>query len=281
MRTISSIKQMQKFSNRQREGGRTIALVPTMGYLHKGHLSLMVEGRKRADILIISIFVNPTQFGKGEDYQEYPRDLTRDKKLAREAGVDIIFAPKTSLMYPPDYQTWVEVREVTRNLCGASRPGHFQGVTTVVAKLFNIIKPHIALFGEKDFQQLVTIKRMAADLNFDIKILGMPTVRENDGLAMSSRNTYLSPRERESALSLSRSLRRARELVSSGERNTTRVIEEIKGIIGKEKLINIDYIKICDTDNLKELKKIDRKAVMALAAKLGQTRLIDNCILKP
>lgn len=272
---------MQEFCRRQRQKGKIIALVPTMGYLHEGHLSLMEEGRRRVDLLIISIFVNPTQFGKGEDYQKYPRDLESDKGLARKVGVDVIFAPKTSLMYPSGYQTWVEVTEVTKNLCGASRPGHFSGVTTVVAKLFNIIEPHIALFGEKDFQQLVTIKQMVADLNFDIEIVGMPTVREKDGLALSSRNTYLSPPERAAALSLSRSLRRARELIASGERSAPRIIQEVKATIGREKLIDIDYIKICDIDNLKVLRKIDQRAVLALAVKLEKTRLIDNCILEP
>ncbi len=272
---------MQKFSDHQRQEGKVIALVPTMGYLHKGHLNLMEEGRRRADVLIISIFVNPTQFGKGEDYQEYPRDLARDKKLARKVGADVIFTPKTSLMYPSGYQTWVEVKEVTKNLCGASRPGHFSGVTTVVAKLFNIIKPHIALFGEKDFQQLVTIKRMVMDLNFDIEIVGMPTVREEDGLALSSRNTYLAPRERAAALSLSRSLRRAQELIATGERNASRIIQEVKAIIGREKIIDIDYINICDIEGLKDLRKIEQRAVIALAVKLGKTRLIDNCILLP
>lgn len=281
MRIISSIKQMQEFCRRQRQKGKVIALVPTMGYLHEGHLSLMEEGRRRADLLIISIFVNPTQFGKGEDYQEYPRDLECDKGLARKVGVDVIFAPETSLMYPSGYQTWVEVTEVTKNLCGASRPGHFSGVTTVVAKLFNISKPHIALFGEKDFQQLVAIKRMVADLNFDIEIVGMPTVREEDGLALSSRNTYLSTQERTAALSLSRSLRRARGFITSGERSAPRIIRAVKAIVGREKLIDIDYIKICDVESLKELRKIDQRAVLALAVRLGKIRLIDNCILEP
>ncbi len=272
---------MQEFSGRQRQKGEVIALVPTMGYLHKGHLSLMEDGRRRADLLVISIFVNPTQFGKGKDYQEYPRDLARDKNLARKVGVDVIFAPEISLMYPSGYQTWVEVREVTKNLCGASRPGHFSGVTTVVAKLFNIIKPHIALFGEKDFQQLVTIKRMVADLNFDIEIVGMPTAREEDGLALSSRNTYLSPQERTAALSLCRSLRQARELIASGGKSAPRIIQGVKAIISREKLIDIDYIKICDVENFKDLREIEQRAVLALAVKLGETRLIDNCILEP
>jgi pantoate--beta-alanine ligase len=184
-------------------------------------------------------------------------------------------------MYPSGYQTWVEVTEVTKNLCGVSRPGHFSGVTTVVAKLFNIIKPHIALFGEKDFQQLVAIKRMVADLNFDIEIVGMPTVREEDGLALSSRNTYLSTQERTSALSLSQSLRRARGFITSGERSAPRIIRAVKAIIGREKLIDIDYIKICDVESLKELRKIDQRAVLALAVRLGKIKLIDNCILEP
>ncbi|MFH1626321.1 MAG: pantoate--beta-alanine ligase [Pseudomonadota bacterium] len=276
MKIISSIREMQKFSEDARSGGKIIALVPTMGFLHEGHLELMEEGRKRAGLLIISIFVNPTQFGRGEDLEKYPRDLERDKGLAQRVGVDTIFTPLASEMYPAGYQTYVNVEEVTKNLCGASRPTHFRGVTTVVAKLFNIVKPHIALFGEKDFQQLVTVRQMVRDLNFDVEIVGVSTVREEDGLAMSSRNAYLTPEEHKAALSLSRSISKARDLFQLGERGAENIIREVIRIVGSETLTDIDYVKICDSQTLEDIDKIDRDAVLALAVKVGRTRLIDN-----
>jgi pantoate--beta-alanine ligase len=280
MRLITSIKQMQELAEKLRRDGKIISFVPTMGYLHQGHLSLMEEGKKRGDILVISIFVNPTQFGVGEDYAVYPRDLERDKKLAESVGVDIVLTPSESEIYPKGYQTFVQVEEVTKNLCGISRPTHFRGVTTVVAKLFNIIKPHIAIFGEKDFQQLVTIRQMVRDLHYDIEIVGMPIYRENDGIAMSSRNTYLNPEERKAALCLYRSLKRASELFNSGEQKAGTIIREVRNIIEAEKIVNIEYIKICDTENLQDLTIVDREAVVALAVKIGVTRLIDNLVLK-
>jgi len=281
MRFITSIKKMQELSERLRKEGKVISFVPTMGYLHHGHLSLMEEGKKRGDVLVISIFVNPTQFGMGEDYAVYPRDLERDKRLAESVGVDIIFAPTEAEMYPKAYQTFVQVEEVTKNLCGVSRPTHFRGVTTVVAKLFNIVKPQVAIFGEKDFQQLVTIRQMVRDLNYEIEIVGMPTYREDDGLAMSSRNTYLNPEERKAALSLYRSLKRASELLNLGEKRAERIIQEVSKIMEAEELIKVDYIKICDSENLKDLITVDREAIVAIAAKVGKTRLIDNLVLKP
>ncbi|KAF0123665.1 MAG: pantoate--beta-alanine ligase [bacterium] len=277
MKIINSIKEMQKFSEGSRLKDKIIALVPTMGFLHQGHLELMEEGKKRADILIISIFVNPTQFGVGEDLEKYPRDMKRDKDLAEGVGVDIIFAPSASEMYPKGYQTYVNVEDVTRNLCGVSRPTHFRGVTTVVAKLFNIVKPHIAIFGEKDFQQLVTIRQMVKDLNFDIEIVGIPTVREKDGLAMSSRNAYLTPEERKAALSLNQAISEARNLFKSGERRSESILREVKKRIESESLTDIDYVKICDSQTLEYIKEIDRDAVLAMAVKVGRTRLIDNC----
>ena len=277
MKIINSIKEMQGFSEDSRLSGKTIALVPTMGFLHQGHLQLMEEGKKRADILIISIFVNPTQFGVGEDLEKYPRDMERDEKLAEGVGVDVIFAPPVSEMYPKGYQTYVNVEDVTRNLCGVSRPTHFRGVTTVVAKLFNIVKPHIAIFGEKDFQQLVTIRQMLKDLNFDIEIVGIPTVREKDGLAMSSRNTYLAPEERKAALSLNQAISIARDLFRSGEKNPERIIREVRRRIESESLTNIDYIKICNSQTLEDIEEIDGDTVLAMAVKVGKTRLIDNC----
>jgi pantoate--beta-alanine ligase len=280
MRFITSIKEMQELAERLRRQGKVISFVPTMGYLHQGHLSLMEEGRKRGDVLIISIFVNPTQFGVGEDYALYPRDLERDKRLAERVGVDVIFVPTEEEMYPQAYQTFVQVEEVTKNLCGISRPHHFKGVTTVVAKLFNIVKPHIALFGEKDFQQMVTIRQMVRNLNYDIEIVGMPTYREEDGLAMSSRNTYLKPEERKAALSLYRSLKRASELFQAGEKKAEKVIQEVRKIIEAEELITVDYIKVCDSEDLKDLVIVDREALVAVAVKIGKTRLIDNLVLK-
>lgn len=281
MKLITSIKEMQSLAEKLRREGKIISFVPTMGYLHKGHLSLMEEGKKRGDVLIISIFVNPTQFGAGEDYAVYPRNLEKDKRLAEGVGVDIIFTPNEGEMYPKAYQTFVQVEGVTKNLCGISRPTHFKGVTTIVAKLFNIVKPHVAIFGEKDYQQLVTIRQMVRDLDYDIKIVGMPTYREEDGLAMSSRNTHLDPEERKAALCLYRSLKMASELFNSGGKKAERIIQEIRKIIEAERLITIDYIKICDTEHLKDLTMIDREALIALAVKVGKTRLIDNIVLNP
>lgn len=280
MKIINNIKAMQEFSENYRLSGKTIALVPTMGFFHQGHLKLMEEGRKRADLLVISIFINPTQFGVEEDFERYPRDLERDKRLAQQVGVDIIFAPSALEMYPKHYQTYVNVEEVTRNLCGISRPTHFRGVATVVAKLFNIVKPHIAIFGEKDFQQLVTIKRMVSDLNFDIDIVGVPTFREKDGLAMSSRNTYLSPEERKAALSLNRAISKASDLFGSGERAVESLLREVEKVIESEGLVQIDYVKICDPQTLEDIEAIDRDAVLAMAVTIGGTRLIDNLIFE-
>ncbi len=279
MQTITSIKEMQTLSNRVREEGKTIALVPTMGLFHQGHLSLMEEGRRRGDLLVISIFVNPTQFGAGEDYEDYPRDMERDKQLAEETGVDVIFAPSVAEMYPSGNQTCVSVEEVTKNLCGISRPMHFRGVTTVVCKLLNIVKPHVAIFGEKDFQQLVAIRQMVSDLNLDMEIVGMPVYREEDGLAMSSRNRYLTTDGRKAALCLSHSLKRAKGLFEQGERKTEEIIKEIKKIIEAEKLARIDYVKICDVKTLKDVEQINQEAVLALAVKIGKARLIDNIVL--
>ncbi len=221
MKIISSIREMQAFSESVRNAGQKISFVPTMGYFHEGHLSLMREGRQRGDCLAISIYVNPTQFGPSEDFEKYPRDFERDSSLADGVGVDVIFYPEDKEMYPELYQTYVNVENVTENLCGLSRPGHFRGVTTVCAKLFNIVKPHYAIFGRKDFQQLIAIKRMVLDLNMDLEIIGMPIVREADGLAMSSRNVYLRTEEREAALSLSRSLKMAKEMYDRGEKDVS------------------------------------------------------------
>lgn len=272
---------MQEFSESSRLNGKTIALVPTMGFFHEGHIKLMEEGKKRADILMISIFVNPTQFSVGEDFEKYPRDWERDKKMAEGAGVDVIFAPSALDMYPNGYQTYVNVEEVTKNLCGMARPTHFRGVTTVVAKLFLIMKPHIAIFGEKDFQQLATIRRMVKDLNFDIEIVGFPTVREEDGLAMSSRNTYLSSEERQSALSLSQSLQLAKKRVAEGIKDANTIVEEVSTFIGAHPYTKKDYVALCHPETLEEIQRVANPSLLALAVWVGKTRLIDNAILTP
>jgi pantoate--beta-alanine ligase len=278
MKIISSIREMQVFSESARNSGQKISFVPTMGYFHDGHLSLMREGRQRADCLAISIYVNPTQFGPSEDFEKYPRDFERDKGLAEDAGVDVIFYPEDKEMYPEHYQTYVNVENVTQNLCGMSRPGHFRGVTTVCAKLFNIVKPHYAIFGEKDFQQLVAIKRMVLDLNMDLDIIGMAIVREPDGLAMSSRNVYLKTDEREAALSLSRSLNIAKEMYDRGERDVAPILAPVRKYIERHPHTNIDYAKICDTTTLKDIGHIEGESVLALAVKINKTRLIDNYV---
>ena len=249
-----------------------------MGYLHEGHLHLMREGEKRGECLVVSIYVNPTQFGASEDFERYPRDMERDSRMAESTGVDVIFCPTNSDMYPAHYQTFVNVEEVTQNLCGLSRSGHFRGVATVCCKLFHIVKPHTAIFGKKDFQQLVAIRRMVEDLNMDIKIVGMPTVREADGLAMSSRNAYLKEDERTAALNLSRSLLLAQKLFNDGQRDAAEILkavtENLKGI----PLLRLEYAKICDTETLKDLPHLGKEAVLAMAVYVGKTRLIDNYV---
>lgn len=281
MDVIQSTEKMQAWAEATRKEGRSIAFVPTMGFLHEGHLVLMREGKKRCDRLVVSIFVNPTQFGVGEDLDKYPRDMEGDRAKCLQEGVDVIFAPSSPDVYPPLYQTFVNVNQVTQHLCGLSRPTHFRGVTTVVAKLFNLVKPHVAVFGEKDYQQLVTIRRMVKDLNFDLEIVGIPTVREADGLAMSSRNKYLSPEERIQALCLQASLRHVQALCSQGIRDSRSLIREAEAIISAQPSATIDYLKICHPETLEDLDSIATEALMALAVKVGTTRLIDNCILKP
>ena len=279
MKIIESIVEMQQLSLAARGAGTAIALVPTMGYLHEGHASLMREGRRIGGLLVVSIFVNPVQFGVGEDFAAYPRDLERDIKIAGACGVDLIFAPSAAAMYPPGYQTYTEVEKLTLPLCGANRPGHFRGVTTVVGKLFNIVQPHAALFGRKDYQQLAVIRRMVADLNIPVEIIGMPIVREADGLAMSSRNAYLSPTERKSALCLCRSLEAAQALYQSGERDPSILRERAMAVIGAEAATVVEYVELRDDDTLEEIRKADDRTLLALAVRIGKTRLIDNCIL--
>lgn len=268
---------MQALSESKRRQGRRIVLVPTMGYFHEGHLNLMRFGRNQGDYLAVSIYVNPMQFAPTEDFTAYPRDFERDKKLAEGVGVDWIFSPDHREMYPEGYQTHVEVENVTNNLCGISRPRFFRGVTTVCTKLFHIVKPHVTVFGRKDFQQYVTIQRMVQDLNMDIEVIGMRTTRESDGLAMSSRNVYLKSEERESALSLSRSLLLAKGLYEKGERETEVILKTVREFIDGHSYVKIDYVQICDLMTMKDVSRIDEGgAVLALAIWVGKTRLIDN-----
>jgi pantoate--beta-alanine ligase len=281
MRIIERVSEMQQQAEAWRQAGRRIVLVPTMGYLHEGHLDLMRKGRKLGDVLAISIFVNPTQFGPSEDFARYPRDTERDIRLSEGVGVDVVFMPKAEEIYPQGYQTYVEVTWVTLPLCGRSRPGHFRGVATVVAKLFNIMKPHAAVFGEKDFQQLVTIRRMVQDLNMDIEIVPHPIVREIDGLAMSSRNKYLSSEQRQTALHLSRSLENARNMVREGERNGDAILRRVREILESDGDVRVDYVQLCRPDTLEEIDRIDAPSLLALAVYVGVTRLIDNCVLDP
>jgi pantoate--beta-alanine ligase len=280
MDVLKSIKEMKAFSAQARRRGKTIAFVPTMGFFHEGHLSLMREGRRRGDLVIVSLFVNPTQFAPHEDLKNYPRNFRRDCQMAEEGGVDILFAPEVEEMYPSDHQTSVQVEKVTRNLCGRSRPTHFRGVTTVVMMLFEIVTPHVAIFGEKDYQQLVTIRQMVRDLHMSVEVVGMPTVREADGLAMSSRNTYLLPEERKAALSLYRSLQRAKELLQKGEQRGGRILEGMNGILQSEPLVRMDYIQLCDACTLQDVDRVKGDVVVALAAYVGKTRLIDNLVYR-
>ncbi len=281
MRVITDPREMRMHAEDLRRDGRRIAFVPTMGFLHQGHISLMEEGRRRSDVLIVSIFVNPTQFGPGEDLARYPRDLDGDLEKVRKTGADFVFTPDAAGMYASGHDTWVEPGELGRPLDGEKRPGHFRGVCTVVAKLFNIVRPHLAVFGEKDYQQLLIIRRMVTDLDLGIEIVGMPIVREPDGLAMSSRNSYLSSDERAQSLALSKALARAEELLRGGEHHVTRLIEAARAEIAEAPLARIDYAELRDAETLLPVDHVDRSVVLALAVYLGKTRLIDNRVLSP
>ena len=280
MKIVKTIKEIREIVMQQQKMGRTIGLVPTMGYLHKGHLSLVEEARRNNDFIVMSIFVNPTQFGQNEDFDKYPRDLVRDARLAEDAGVDVIFSPEAGEMYPEGYKTYVNVEGITEVLCGKSRPGHFRGVTTVVCKLFNIVKPDRAYFGQKDAQQAAVIKKMVRDLDFDIEIVTCPIVREEDGLAMSSRNVYLDEQQRKSALILSKSLFEARRRILEGERDKQKILDNILQMLHTEKSAEVDYVEIVNADTLEDIEEIKGKVLIALAVKFGTTRLIDNIILE-
>jgi pantoate--beta-alanine ligase len=280
MQVFDTVSGLRKFLAAHRTVCKRIGLVPTMGYLHAGHLSLVHAARRECDVVVLSIFVNPKQFGPQEDFTTYPRDMEGDLRQAREAGVDAVFAPSVEEMYPPDFLTEVAVHELTAPLCGASRPGHFNGVTTVVAKLFNIVGPDRAYFGQKDYQQVTVLRKMATDLCMPLEVITCPTVREPDGLAMSSRNAYLNPTERQAALVLSRTLRLAEERLAQGERQGARLTAMLRDCIAKEPLARIDYIAVCDPDTLREAEQLSGTVLVALAVYIGKTRLIDNAVLR-
>jgi len=277
MQIIHPLAEMIGWSKEVIASGRTIALVPTMGYFHEGHLSLMRLAGRLADHVVVSLFVNSLQFGPSEDLSRYPRDVERDSRMAENENVDVMFVPTDDDMYSPLFNARVWVGGITETLCGKQRPGHFEGVTTVVAKLFNIIKPHYAIFGQKDFQQLSVISKMVRDLNWDIEIVPHPIVRDNDGLAMSSRNTYLSSEERAKALCLYRAIQHAKARFAGGATDTALIQSEIRDIISVNPGVSIDYIAVVDKDTLSDKKVIDSQSVLALAVKVGRTRLIDNC----
>jgi pantoate--beta-alanine ligase len=281
MKKIDKIKEIRNILDLERKANRSIALVPTMGFLHEGHLSLIKEARQNNDIVVVSIFVNPTQFGPNEDLETYPRDLERDAELCEQEGVDYIFNPSVEEMYGKDYATYVITEsDLTNKLCGASREGHFKGVMSVVTKLFNIIGPDNAYFGRKDYQQVAVIKKMVRDLNIPVHVIDCPIVREADGLAMSSRNTYLSFEERKDALVLNRSLKEAKERILKGEKDKKVIRQEILDKINKIPYSDIDYVEILDAITLEDIETIDKDVVIALAVKIGQPRLIDNIIVE-
>ncbi|MQY71634.1 pantoate--beta-alanine ligase [bacterium] len=281
MEIIQTIHQMQAFADDARARGKILSLVSTMGYLHEGHLSLVRRAREESDVVVVSIFVNPAQFGPGEDLSSYPRDFESDRMLLQKERVDVIFAPSVAQMYPEPSLTYVYVHLLTETLCGADRPGHLDGVSLVVAKLFNICKPHKAYFGAKDFQQQLVIRRMVRDLNFDVEIVTCPIVREPDGLAMSSRNTYLSSDERRRALVLNHSLEEAERLVKEGERNVETILGKMREMIEAQKPDRIDYISAVDPDTLEPIEHIQGPVLFALAVKFGKSRLIDNRLVEP
>jgi pantoate--beta-alanine ligase len=273
---VSAPGEMAAWAEAARARGERLAFVPTMGYLHAGHVSLLDEGRRRGDRLVLSIFVNPTQFAPNEDLARYPRDLPADLDKAAAAGADVAYVPEARDVYPPGYQTFVEVRELEKGMCGDRRPGHFAGVATVVCKLFHVVRPHLALFGEKDYQQLAVIRRMVTDLDMAIEIVGMPTVREPDGLAMSSRNAYLSPEERVRARALSGGLFAARDRARAGERGAGALIDVVRGALAAGPVDGVDYVELRDAATLAPLARLDGPAVLAAAVFVGRTRLIDN-----
>lgn len=281
MQIITSPDEMQKLTGELRSSGKRIGFVPTMGYLHDGHLSLVRYAREKTDVVVMSIFVNPTQFGPAEDFEQYPRDRERDTRLASEAGVDFLFMPEKENMYPKGFGTYVMVEELSTKWEGKIRPTHFRGVTTIVLLLFNIVQPHVAVFGQKDIQQAIILRKMVKDLMLNVEIIIAPIIRETDGLAMSSRNVYLSKDERSQAPSLHRSLREAEAMIVAGERNAKKILEHARGILASAQLGVVDYLTIMEMDRLDEVQQLEsgNSYVLALAVRFGSTRLIDNCIV--
>ena len=280
MEIVQRILPMKESCKKARSDGKIIGFVPTMGFLHEGHLALVREAKKMSDVVVVSVFVNPAQFAPSEDLEKYPRDNTRDAELLSNENIDYLFLPKTEEMYPENYRTYVKVRELSERMCGVTRPQHFEGVTTVVLKLLHIVEPHFAFFGQKDAQQLVIIRRMVKDLNMDHEIVRVPIVREQDGLAMSSRNAYLSPEERKAATILYKGLEHALARIEEGERKAKTIMKEMKEIIETEPLARIDYICTTDLNELRELKTLKGRCLIAVAAYIGTTRLIDNIIVE-
>lgn len=277
MQVFNEINALKQALSSVRKEGKKIGFVPTMGFFHEGHLSLMKQARNETDCVVVSIFVNPTQFGPGEDFESYPRDLNRDLKLCEDVGVNYVFTPEVSEMYPTGYSTYVECEGgITKTLCGASRPGHFKGVTSVVNKLFNIVEPDLAFFGQKDAQQVAVLEKMVRDLNMNLKIIPCPIKRENDGLAMSSRNVYLNEDERKDALVLSQSLKIASELIANGETDAKSIIDQMKSHIMTATSAVIDYVQIVDNNDLSEVDIVKGDVLFAVAVRIGRTRLIDN-----
>jgi pantoate--beta-alanine ligase len=279
MKTVKSIYEVKEYVKELRKRGKSIGFVPTMGYLHAGHISLVQESVRRCDCTVVSIFVNPAQFAPNEDFNKYPRNIQRDIELLKKEGVDLIFIPGDGEMFPEGYKTYVVVKNLQDRLCGISRPDFFKGVCTIVLKLFNIVTPDISFFGQKDAQQAVILKKMACDLNLDVKVEAMPIIREKSGLALSSRNEYLDKKQKKSAICLSRSLARARKVVEAGEKNAARVLKRIKTEIESEPLARIDYVEIVDSENLQSLKQIKDKTLIAVAVFINNVRLIDNIIV--
>ncbi|MCP3898848.1 MAG: pantoate--beta-alanine ligase [Desulfobacteraceae bacterium] len=281
MEIFKKASEMQTWSKKITKQGKTICLVPTMGYLHKGHLSLIEKGKALYDKVVVSIFVNPTQFGENEDLDSYPSDLKNDLTLAEKLKTDAVFLPAKDEMYNKNYQTYVELTNLPNHLCGLSRPVHFKGVATVVTKLFNIVAPDAAVFGQKDYQQVSVIRQMTKDLHFNIKIIGAPIVREEDGLAMSSRNTYLTKEQRKAGLCLSKSIKKAKTMIEQGETDTEIILNKITTFINSFKGTKIDYATLCDPETLDNIDKIEGETLLALAVQIGKTRLIDNAIIDP
>lgn len=280
VRLISDPMEMQQFSLKEKRQGHSVGFVPTMGYFHEGHLSLMRRARRECGRVVVSLFVNPLQFGPQEDFERYPRDLDRDAALAKEVGVDVLFVPEVAAMYPPGYATYVEVAGLTEPLCGRSRPGHFRGVTTVVAKLFNIVQPDVAYFGQKDYQQALIISRMSRDLFWPLQVVICPTVREADGLAASSRNVYLSEEERRQATCLFQALEAGKRAIAQGERRAREIERIMAEVIRQRPLARIDYAEVRRAHDLGPVEEITGKVVLALAVWIGRTRLIDNALVE-